>query len=235
MDPTRCTSTTTSRRPISIVQPSNGRGIPACRPHGTTLPDDRPAGALLLRNSTPESYGRWLAEAATRQSRSAGRHGIVFVNAWNEWAEGAHLEPDALWGRAYLEVTRDVLRDCFGERDDGPDVAGPDHAPSISTEDLYHDLYEQFVALQQSSSAFLSYADRRIQELKQHYEAKLRWTNFQAAQITELNEWLVDQLERQADRIERARIVRRHPEGVAVPSAFRLAVRRPWQGRRRQG
>jgi hypothetical protein len=164
-------------------------------------PRRQTGGALLLRNSTPESYGRWLAEAATRQSRSAGRHGIVFVNAWNEWAEGAHLEPDALWGRAYLEVTRDVLRDCFGERDDGPDVAGPDHAPSISTEDLYHDLYEQFVALQQSSSAFLSYADRRIQELKQHYEAKLRWTNFQAAQITELNEWLVDQLERQADRM----------------------------------
>ena len=73
-------------------------------------PRRQTGGALLLHNSTPESYGRWLAEAATRQSRSAGRHGIVFVNAWNEWAEGAHLEPDALWGRAYLEVTRDVLR-----------------------------------------------------------------------------------------------------------------------------
>ena len=164
-------------------------------------PRRQTGGALLLRNSTPESYGRWLAEAATRQSRSAGRHGIVFVNAWNEWAEGAHLEPDALWGRAYLEVTRDVLRDCFGERDGGPDVAEPDQSRPIPIEDLYHDLYEQFVALQQSSSAFLSYADRRIQELKKHYEAKLRWTNLQAAQITELNEWLVDQLERQADRM----------------------------------
>jgi len=164
-------------------------------------PRRQTGGALLLHNSTPESYGRWLGEAATRQSRSAGRHGIVFVNAWNEWAEGAHLEPDALWGRAYLEVTRDVLRRCFGESDGGPDVAEPDHPRPIPTEDLYYDLYEQFVVLQQSSSAFLSYADRRIRELKKHYEAKLRWTNLQAAQITELNEWLVDQLERQAGRM----------------------------------
>ncbi len=164
-------------------------------------PRRQTGGALILRNSTPESYGRWLAEAATRQSRSAGRHGIVFVNAWNEWAEGAHLEPDAFRGRAYLEVTRDVLRDCFGERDVGPDAAEPDHPQPIPTEDLYHDLYEQFVALQQSSSGFLSYADRRIRDLKKHYEAKLRRADHQAAQIIEINEWLVDQLERQADRM----------------------------------
>ena len=54
--------------------------------------------ALILHGSTPEGYGRWLEEAAIRQSRTAGRDGIVFVNAWNEWAEGAHLEPDAFWG-----------------------------------------------------------------------------------------------------------------------------------------
>ncbi len=157
--------------------------------------------ALILHNSTPESYGRWLAEAATRQSRSAGREGVVFVNAWNEWAEGAHLEPDAYWGRAYLEVTREVLGECFGEKVRQPDPEEPIHPQPIATEDLYHDLYEKYVALQQSSSGVLSYADRRIRELKKHYESKLAWVDHQASQVIEVNEWLAEQLQLQADRM----------------------------------
>ena len=34
----------------------------------------------------------------------------VFINAWNEWGEGCHLEPDAKNGFLPLEIVRDALR-----------------------------------------------------------------------------------------------------------------------------
>jgi hypothetical protein len=181
----------------------------------------RQAGeALILHNSTPESYGRWLGEAATRQSRVAGRDGIVFINAWNEWAEGAHLEPDVFWGRAYLEMTRDVLRDRFGGGDREPGVVEAIHPQPIPSEELYHDLYEQFVALQDSASGLLSYADRRIRDLKKHYESKLGWTDHQVTQIVDLNEWMAEQLQLQADRMKELAT-------SDVPSTEWLSLRRP--------
>ena len=35
--------------------------------------------------------------------------GFVFVNAWNEWGEGAALEPSVQWGRRWLQATRDAI------------------------------------------------------------------------------------------------------------------------------
>lgn len=59
--------------------------------------------------STPEVYGVWLRETLRRFRPFGPDEDFVFINAWNEWAEGNHLEPDQRWGRAYLEATRQAL------------------------------------------------------------------------------------------------------------------------------
>jgi hypothetical protein len=64
---------------------------------------------LILRNSTPALFKKHLREAVCRVKDRADDERIVFLKAWNEWAEGNYVEPDQKWGRKYLEVIRDEL------------------------------------------------------------------------------------------------------------------------------
>jgi GT2 family glycosyltransferase/glycosyltransferase involved in cell wall biosynthesis/SAM-dependent methyltransferase len=58
-------------------------------------------------NSSPQKYGEWLRQAVDRTVREQPEeHRLVFINAWNEWAEGAHLEPDERHGYRFLEETQ---------------------------------------------------------------------------------------------------------------------------------
>jgi len=61
-------------------------------------------------NSSPAFYGRWLRGAVEQMQREQPpERQLVFINAWNEWAEGAHLEPDVRHGYAALEQTAAAL------------------------------------------------------------------------------------------------------------------------------
>ena len=63
------------------------------------------ARAHLLHGSTPALFQEWLELliAQTKQALPPDRR-FVLVNAWNEWAEGAHLEADTRYGYAYLNA-----------------------------------------------------------------------------------------------------------------------------------
>jgi lipopolysaccharide biosynthesis protein len=69
----------------------------------------RARGATIIQNDDPALYGAWLEHALRRVADRPADERIVFVNAWNEWAEGCHLEPDLRHGRAFLEATRQAL------------------------------------------------------------------------------------------------------------------------------
>ena len=71
----------------------------------------RMENAGIFLGSTPEKYSEWLENASVDTVRrfSDPSERLVFVNAWNEWAEGAYLEPDQRYGYAYLQATRDAL------------------------------------------------------------------------------------------------------------------------------
>lgn len=59
--------------------------------------------AYLLYGSTPQRFQKWIEStiAYTQRTLPSDRQ-FLLVNAWNEWAEGAHLEPDSRYGYSYL-------------------------------------------------------------------------------------------------------------------------------------
>ncbi|MGB3462373.1 MAG: glycoside hydrolase family 99-like domain-containing protein [Rhodanobacter lindaniclasticus] len=71
----------------------------------------KPGRGYTFANATPARYREWmdLVVDYARRHPVAGER-LVFINAWNEWAEGAHLEPDRRYGYAYLDQTRAALQ-----------------------------------------------------------------------------------------------------------------------------
>ncbi|WP_218080255.1 glycoside hydrolase family 99-like domain-containing protein [Anthocerotibacter panamensis] len=66
--------------------------------------------ALIFTGSRPELYEFWLRTVIQRINKNPSKPGLVFINAWNEWAEGNHLEPCQRWGSSYLEATLKALK-----------------------------------------------------------------------------------------------------------------------------
>jgi lipopolysaccharide biosynthesis protein len=74
------------------------------------IPRKKERGDIHI-NANPINYKIWLKEAIrfTIDNFSKKEEHIIFINAWNEWGEGAVLEPSNQWGREYLEKTKECL------------------------------------------------------------------------------------------------------------------------------
>jgi len=93
----------------------DGRGKPVFRGAFTMFDTSPRFGnqAAIYANTSPDFYCNWLIETIRQSRRDAASRQApmtpVFINAWNEWAEGAHLEPCRWYGHALLEATRKAL------------------------------------------------------------------------------------------------------------------------------
>ena len=68
--------------------------------------------ASCFYGETPKLDQQWLTDCLKwTQKHHIPEEQFVFINAWNEWAEGAHLEPDTYYGYAYLQATKKALND----------------------------------------------------------------------------------------------------------------------------
>jgi len=65
---------------------------------------------FILHDSTPVKYEKWLKFIKENYPWRDVPENFLFINAWNEWAEGNHLEPCQKWGKAYLEITKKILQ-----------------------------------------------------------------------------------------------------------------------------
>lgn len=61
-------------------------------------------------HSTPEGFQVYVEEKLAESARQfVGDERLLFINAWNEWAEGTHLEPDRRFGHRWLEAVRNAM------------------------------------------------------------------------------------------------------------------------------
>lgn len=82
--------------------------IPCVNPNFDHTPRSGKSG-IVFRGSTPQLWGRFCKDIVNLMTRENTPEGILFIKAWNEWAEGNYLEPDRRWGMAYIEEMAKAL------------------------------------------------------------------------------------------------------------------------------
>ena len=103
----------------------------------------RPGKGRVYLHASPRGYRDWLRETVHgRLAAVPASRRLAFINAWNEWAEGAVLEPDARLGHAWLEATRQAL---------APRMAPADRHPCAVVHAWHLDVFDELLTQLQAS------------------------------------------------------------------------------------
>ena len=69
----------------------------------------RKNNSYIFHDSHPELFSQWLEEIINRFKPFSQEENFIFINAWNEWAEGCHLEPCLKWANGYLKAVQNKV------------------------------------------------------------------------------------------------------------------------------
>jgi hypothetical protein len=166
-----------TRDPVSWVR------HPCVLPGWDNSPRQPDGKVVAITGTSVATYDWWLRRAIERAETEHPDQPIVFLNAWNEWAEGAHLEPDERNGRAYLEATLGAL--AWRGYAPRSGISGPPVSPA-SAEERYRELYDQYVVLQREHTAFLQTMERRVTQAVEPLERELAQARHDAARLAVL-------------------------------------------------
>lgn len=104
----------------------------------------------IFYNFTLLKYKQWLENIVTRafNNKYSEEEKFVFINAWNEWAEGTHLEPDRKYGYGYLDTTFQAIRkfdrkSCMGLAKQNPTK---NNNIAVILHIHYHEVWEEIAS-----------------------------------------------------------------------------------------
>jgi hypothetical protein len=89
---------------------------PGVSPSWDNSPRRTRGKATIFHGSTPEVFEKWVKHKVATFNPPSAEEDLLFINAWNEWAEGNHLEPCLKYGHRYLQALFDGVESGLKDR-----------------------------------------------------------------------------------------------------------------------